>query len=67
MAYTVGTVKEKKEKAMKNIIVVATLLAAYGLVGAMDYRDEQREQAHYCGMVESGHWPDYRGEDTCTQ
>ena len=50
---------------MKNIMVVATLLAAYGIVGAMDYHDEQREQAHYCEMIESGYWPDYRnmGDD----
>ena len=50
---------------MKNITVAAALLAAFGLVGAMDYHDEQREQAHYCEMVKSGHWPDYRemGDD----
>ena len=50
---------------MKNIMVVAVLLAVYGIVGAMDYRDEQRAEAHYCEMVESGYWPDYRemGDD----
>ena len=52
---------------MKNIMVVATLLAAYGIVGAMDYRDEQRDEQRYCEMVESGHWPDYRGDDACTK
>ena len=50
---------------MKNITVAAALLAAFGIVGAMDYRDEQRAEAHYCEMIESGHWPDYRemGDD----
>ena len=50
---------------MKNIMVVATLLAVYGIVGAMDYRDEQRGQAHYQQMVCDGYWPDYRemGDD----
>ena len=52
---------------MKNIMVVATLLAVYGIVGAMDYRDEQRAEEHYCEMVESGYWPDYRGDAPCTK
>ena len=53
---------------MKNIMVVATLLAVYGIVGAMDYRDEQRAEAHYCEIVESGQWPDYREmEDNCNE
>ena len=50
---------------MKNIMIAAALLAAFGIVGAMDYQDEQRAEKRYCEMVESGYWPDYRemGDD----
>ena len=45
---------------MKTTLVVVALLAGFGLVSAMEYRDEQRGQEHYCEMVQAGHWPDYR-------
>ena len=52
---------------MKNMMIAAALLAVYGIVGAMDYQDQQRAEEHYCERVESGRWPDYRGDDTCTK
>ena len=53
---------------MKTTLVIVALLAGLGLVSAMDYRDEQRSQEHYCEMVNAGHWPDYKElGDTCTK
>lgn len=37
------------------------LLFAIGLLGSMDYRAAQAEQAHYCQMVSIGAWPNYQG------
>jgi len=44
---------------------IGILLAAIGvmlmlIIGRMDYQDAEREHAHYCEMVQAGHWPDYR-------
>lgn len=46
---------------MKTVAVLLALLALFGLVGAMDYEDQQAEQENYCEMVREGLWPDYRG------
>jgi hypothetical protein len=44
----------------------------FGLVGAMDVQEEERQHAEYCEMVKlwketNGQqgWPAYNGEDTC--
>ena len=47
---------------------IGILLAAIGvmlmlIVGRMDYQDAEREHAHYCEMVQAGHWPDYKKLD----
>ena len=52
---------------MRTMLVIVALLAGFGLVSAMDYRDEQRAEAHYCEMVNAGHWPDYREGELCTK
>ena len=46
---------------MKTGALLLALLGLFGLAGAMDYEDQQAEQAHYCEMVKAGHWPDYQG------
>ena len=46
---------------MKTGALLLALLGLFGLAGAMDYEDQQAEQAHYCEMVREGLWPDYRG------
>lgn len=40
---------------------VALFVAAFGFVGAEDYRDTVREAVNYCDMVRAGLWPDYDG------
>ena len=47
---------------------IGMLLAVIGIlllliVGRMDYHDAEREHAHYCAMVQAGHWPDYKKLD----
>ena len=46
---------------MKTTVVLLALLGLFGLAGAMDYEDQQADQAHYCEMVKAGYWPDYQG------
>ena len=43
------------------IAAVLAIVAAFGIVGGMDYEDEQAQQALYCDNVKSGLWPDYEG------
>lgn len=43
----------------KNWLIAAAVVAALGIVGSMDYKDEVREQVAYCENVKAGVWPDY--------
>ena len=43
-----------------NKILIAVMLAIFGIVNAMDYKDQQGAEANYCAMVADGLWPDYR-------
>ena len=36
------------------------VFGALGIVGAMDAAEQDNQQEHYCDMVESGAWPDYK-------
>lgn len=47
----------KLTKCFKTIIVIGLILAAYGIVGKMDYEDELKYQEYSCKMVEDGYWP----------
>ena len=42
-------------------LAVVTLVAALGFAGNGDLEEAERAQAEYCANVESGAWPDYRG------
>lgn len=47
---------------MKKLTATAAalvFLAAFGLVGNMDYQDAKAAESHYAAMVCAGHWPDY--------
>jgi len=46
---------------LTSIAAVLAIVAAFGIVGGMDYKDEQAQQALYCDNVKSGVWPDYKG------
>lgn len=41
--------------------IATALVLLMGLVGRMDYEDQQADQAHYCEMVKAGFWPDFNG------
>ena len=54
------------------VLIGAVMIGAYGLIGSMDRADAEREQSHYCEMIqlwddtngEAG-WPPYKGEGQC--
>lgn len=46
---------------IKGFLVVLALLLLMGVVGRMDYEDEQAQAALYCHNVKTGVWPDYEG------
>lgn len=50
---------------LKFIGAIVFVFAAYGIVGEMDYQDEIKQEQHYCGMVGSGAWPNYKPEIDC--
>lgn len=54
---------------MKATLAAAAIVAAVLTAGEMDYQDARAEQAHYCDMVQAGHWPDYNrtARDHCPQ
>lgn len=48
-------------KRYQVALLVAGIVAALGVVGNMDFKDEVREQIAYCENVKAGVWPDYNG------
>jgi hypothetical protein len=52
---------------LKTTYIIAILMAALGIVGAIDYEDAVREEQHYCDMVKSGAWPAYKPEVDCKE
>lgn len=52
---------------MKTIYIIAILLAALGVAGALDYEEALREERHYCEMVKAKAWPAYRTDITCKE
>ncbi|ALH23546.1 hypothetical protein PM396_gp47 [Xanthomonas phage vB_Xar_IVIA-DoCa1] len=55
------------KRNVKVLLAIAAIVAAFGVVGSMDYRDEVREQLSYCENVKNGVWPDFKewGETEC--
>lgn len=48
---------------VRNLALLVLGVAVGGLfsvASSMSFQDEVEDQAHYCSMVESGAWPDYR-------
>jgi len=52
---------------LKFIGAIVFVVAAYGIVGELDYQDAIEQEKHYCGMVKSGAWPNYKPEIDCTR
>lgn len=48
-------------KRYQVVLAVLAIVAAIGIVGNMDYKDEIRQQIAYCENVKAGVWPDYDG------
>jgi hypothetical protein len=49
------------KRKLTVIAAVLAIVAAFGIVGGMDYEDAEAQQALYCDNVKSGLWPDYEG------
>jgi len=48
---------------IRNLALICIGIAVGCLISiasSMSFQDEVDDQAHYCSMVESGAWPDYR-------
>ena len=43
------------------VLIVAAVVALFGIVGHFDYEDAKAEEALYCSNVKNGVWPDYDG------
>lgn len=48
---------------MPNKIEAIIFLVVFGVVGTMDYQDEQQQQKDYCENVEAGVWSNYKNID----
>ena len=48
-----------------KILIAASLLAAFGLIGNADYEDEMAQNELYCEMVSEGSWPAYDESIEC--
>lgn len=55
-------------KRYQVALIVVAVVAAIGLVGREDFKDEVRQQIAYCENVKAGVWPDYDSlyETECT-
>ena len=45
---------------MKQVLTVAAVIALFGAVGEIDYRDELKQEKQYQTMVCEGTWPNYK-------
>ena len=48
-----------------KILIFASLLAAFGLIGNEGYEDEMDQESLYCEMTEAGHWGAYDESIEC--
>ena len=47
----------------QHVIAIILVSVAFLIVGTISYEDEVEEMNHYCEMVESGAWPNYKNLD----
>ena len=59
-------------KRYQIILTVIGIIIAMGIVGHMDFQEEERQHAEYCEMVKlwkqtngQAGWPAYNGEGAC--
>jgi hypothetical protein len=50
---------------LKFIGAIFFVLAAYVILGELDYQDAIEQEQHYCEMVGSGAWPNFKPEINC--
>ncbi len=65
----------RTSKLKDSFYTICAILAGFilfGLVGTMDFQEEERQHAEYCEMVKlwkqtngQAGWPAYNGEGTC--
>jgi len=48
---------------VKQVLTIAAVIAVFGAVGEMDYRDELKQEKQYRTMVCEGTWPNYKDLD----
>lgn len=46
---------------MKYLVILLLFVAVMGIVGNGDLQEAERAETEYCENVDSGAWPDYRG------
>jgi len=46
---------------IKGLFALLAFILLMGVVGQMDYEDEQAQAALYCDNVRTGVWPDFEG------
>ena len=47
----------------QHVIAIILVSVVLLIVGTLDYEDEVAEMTHYCEMVESGAWPNFKDLD----
>lgn len=47
-------------KKFKPALIAITVTALFLAVSTMDYNDQLSQQAHYCEMTATGHWPQFK-------
>lgn len=50
---------------MKTAAVITAFLIAFGIVGADDSKEQDRQISVYCEAVKAGQWPAYKGMQPC--
>lgn len=53
---------------LMGMFLGALLLASFGVLGAWDSEEAERQSQEYCEMVSKGAWPDFKGsfEEDCS-
>ena len=46
-------------KVFFGVIIAVLIICAFGIAGAGDLEEAQRQEEEYCANVKSGTWPDF--------